>query len=150
MYTRRQSGEDMPGDGTGTAPKKQIRVVAAAVERDGRYLITRRRPQAVLGGLWEFPGGRVEEGEDDATALMREFEHRLGARVRVGRRVSSVAREYSTYVVELHLYACQIEGAELHARNVAELRWVKSDEFEDFEFTPVDEASMSRLLAAEE
>ena len=130
-------------------PKRRIRVVAAAVEREGRYLITRRRPQAVLGGLWEFPGGRVEEGEDDVTALVREFEHRLAARVRVGRKVSSVEREYSTYTVELHLYACEIEGDHLEARNVAELRWVRSDEFEQYEFTPVDEASMNRLLAEE-
>ncbi|HEV8320990.1 MAG TPA: NUDIX domain-containing protein [Myxococcota bacterium] len=139
-------------EGGGNGAKRRIRVVAAAVERarDGRYLITRRRPQAVLGGLWEFPGGRVEEGEDDATALMREFEHRLGARVKVGRQLSSVEREYSTYTVELHLYACEIEGEHLEARNVAEYRWVRSDEFEQYEFTPVDEASMNRLLADRE
>ena len=55
-----------------------IRVVAAVIERDGRYLITQRRPTAVLPLMWEFPGGRVEPGETDADALRREVAHRLG------------------------------------------------------------------------
>ena len=63
-------------------PGRTIRVVAAVIERDGRYLITQRRPTAVLPLLWEFPGGRVEAGETDTHALKREVLHRLGARSR--------------------------------------------------------------------
>ena len=55
-----------------------IRVVAAVIENGGRYLITQRRPTAVLPLLWEFPGGRVEAGETDQDALQREVRHRLG------------------------------------------------------------------------
>ena len=62
---------------------KTIRVVAALVERDGRYLITQRRENAVLPLLWDFPGGRVEEGESDEAALAREVGERLGANVEV-------------------------------------------------------------------
>ena len=56
---------------------RTIRVVAAVIEREGRYLITQRRPTAVLPLLWEFPGGRVEDSETDAAALKREVRHRL-------------------------------------------------------------------------
>ena len=58
---------------------RTIRVVAAVVELEGRYLITQRRSTAVLPLLWEFPGGRVEDGETDAHALKREVRHRLGS-----------------------------------------------------------------------
>ena len=67
---------------------RTIRVVAAVLERDGRYLITQRRSSAVLPLLWEFPGGRVEEGETDAHALKREVSHRLGAEIEVGKLIS--------------------------------------------------------------
>jgi len=61
---------------------RTIRVVAAVIEREGRYLITQRRPTAVLPLLWEFPGGRVEESETDAAALKREVRQRDDAVVR--------------------------------------------------------------------
>ena len=57
---------------------KTIRVVAAVIERGGHYLITQRRATAVLPLSWEFPGGRVEDGETDHDALRREVRHRIG------------------------------------------------------------------------
>ena len=60
------------------------------IEDRGRYLITQRRPTAVLPSLWEFPGGRVEEGETDEQALAREVLYRLGVSVEVGQLVSFV------------------------------------------------------------
>ena len=58
-------------------PKQVVRVVAGVVERDGRYLITQRRETAVLPLQWEFPGGKVEQGEKDEEALQRELRERL-------------------------------------------------------------------------
>ena len=83
--------------------KKIIRVVAAVVERDAHYLITQRRAEAVLPGLWEFPGGRVEAGESDEQALARELGERLGARVLLGRKIGERHHAYAGYegMVEL-------------------------------------------------
>lgn len=123
-----------------------IRVVAAVIERDLCYLITQRRPTAVLRLLWEFPGGRVEEGESDEQALKRELRFRLGVEVVPGRLMSFVTHTYERYVVELYLYECQL-GLEAPADlNVNAFRWVKSSDFEQYPFTPADEASMSQLL----
>lgn len=128
-------------------PSSSVRVVAAVIERDGKYLITQRRASAVLPLLWEFPGGKVEPGEGDAAALEREVMHRLGARVRPGKLISSVMHPYERYTVELFLYACTLEpGDEPEARVVASFRWVSSTEFDQYPFTPADEASMSKLL----
>src|SRR3954462_2726823 len=78
---------------------RTIRVVAAVIEHGGRYLITQRRASAVLPLLWEFPGGRVEEGESDATALKREVRHRLGVDIQSGKLISFVSHPYEHYVV---------------------------------------------------
>lgn len=123
-----------------------VRVVAAVIERDGRYLITQRRPSAVLPLLWEFPGGKVEEGETDAAALHREVRHRLGVDVEVGQLISFVSHPYEKYVVDLYLYECKIEGAPPSPQNVHAFRWASSAEFDQYPFTPADEASMNKLL----
>jgi 8-oxo-dGTP diphosphatase len=123
-----------------------IRVVAAVIASEGRYLITQRRPAAVLPLLWEFPGGRVEAGESDADALKREVYHRISVQIEVGDLISYVSHPYEHYVVDLHLYECRVVSGELKAVNVHDFRWVASDEFDQYPFTPADEASMNKLL----
>ncbi len=125
---------------------KTIRVVAALVERGGRYLITQRRETAVLPELWDFPGGRVEDGETDEGALAREVAERLGASVDVGQLISFVNHPYEKYAVDLYLYQCELLSDHLHCRAVKAYAWVTSKEMESYSFTPVDEASMSKLL----
>ncbi len=128
---------------------RTIRVVAAVIERDGRYLITQRRPTAVLPLLWEFPGGRVEEGESDSEALRRELRHRLDVDIEVGALISFVTHTYETYAVDLHLYDCDLRDEGLRAAAVNAFEWVSSSEFERYPFTPADEASMARLLGVD-
>ncbi|HMJ50794.1 MAG TPA: (deoxy)nucleoside triphosphate pyrophosphohydrolase [Polyangiaceae bacterium] len=129
-----------------TAPRPPIRVVAAVIAEGGRYLITQRRPTAVLPLLWEFPGGRVEAGESDADALKREVHHRLSVAIEVGQLISFVSHPYEHYVVDLHLYDCHVVAGQLRAVNVNAFRWVTSDQFDRLPFTPADEASMNKLL----
>lgn len=123
-----------------------IRVVAAVIERDGGYLITQRRETAVLPLMWEFPGGRVEDGETDADALKREVKHRLGVEILPGQLISFVKHPYERYTVELHLYECTLIGGEPTELNVNAYRWVLSSEFDQYPFTPADERSMNELL----
>ena len=126
---------------------RTIRVVAAVLEQGGRYLITQRRASAVLPLMWEFPGGRVEEGETDVQALKREVMHRLGAEIEVGKLISFVSHPYEHYVVDLFLYECTLMvAATLEAKNVGAFQWVTSAEFDQYPFTPADEASMNKLL----
>src|SRR5258706_10312564 len=128
------------------AHPRPIRVVAAVIAKDGRYLITQRRPTAVLPLLWEFPGGRVEADESDADALKREVRHRLSVDIEVGELISFVSHPYEHYVVDLYLYECRVVAGELSGANVNDFRWVTSDEFDRYPFTPADEASMNKLL----
>jgi 8-oxo-dGTP diphosphatase len=124
-----------------------LRVVAAVIERNGKYLITQRREEAVLPGLWEFPGGRVEEGETDEAALHREVLGRIGCEVEVGDRVAQREHEYDGYTVHLSMFACKlVPGGEPHAKSVKEVRWVGSGEFTEYTFPPADQATMDQLL----
>ena len=107
---------ELPPPSTSSPSGRTIRVVAAVLERDGRYLITQRRTSAVLPLMWEFPGGRVEAGETDQQALKRELNHRLGVDIEVGKLISFVSHPYEHYVVDLFLYECRSRGWRGRAR----------------------------------
>jgi 8-oxo-dGTP diphosphatase len=127
-----------------------VRVVAAVIERDGKYLITQRRDEAVLPGLWEFPGGKVEEGETDEAALHREVLGRIGVDVSVAHKLAERHHAYEKYDVHLTLYSCRLDAApearQPYALRVKDVRWVSSGEFGQYQFPPADQATMDQLL----
>jgi 8-oxo-dGTP diphosphatase len=126
---------------------KTIRVVAAVVEREGRYLITQRRETAVLPLLWEFPGGKVEPGEGDEDALKRELRERLDTEAKVGRKIGEKHHIYDGYEVALALYQTQLdESRPLLPKRVKDFRWVASSEFEKYPFPDADQQTMDQLL----
>jgi 8-oxo-dGTP diphosphatase len=127
--------------------KEVIRVVAAVIDHDGRYLITQRNSNAVLPGLWEFPGGRVEPDENETSCLVREVKGRIGVTVEVGAKLGEHLHDYSGYQVHLTMYSCKLPAeARPYPATVADLRWVTSREFLDYDFPPADEKTMSKLL----
>jgi 8-oxo-dGTP diphosphatase len=127
--------------------KEVIRVVAAVIEHDGRYLITQRQGNAVLPGLWEFPGGRVEPDENETACLLREVRGRIGVEVIVGTKLGEHLHDYTGYQVHLTMYSCKLPAeARPYPATVADLRWVTSREFLDYDFPPADEKTMSKLL----
>jgi 8-oxo-dGTP diphosphatase len=127
--------------------KEVIRVVAAVIEHDGRYLITQRNANAVLPLLWEFPGGRVEDDENETHALLREVQGRIGVEVVVGPKLGEHFHDYTHYQVQLTMYSCKLPAeARPYPATVADLRWVTSREFLDYDFPPADEKTMSKLL----
>jgi 8-oxo-dGTP diphosphatase len=124
-----------------------IRVVAAVIEQQGRYLITQRRSTAVLAGLWEFPSGKVETGETDEAALRRELRERVGVDVDVGASTARRTHRYDGYVVDLVLYQASIAAnQEPRPVRVADVRWVAPPELENYAFPPADQATTDLLL----
>ena len=140
------TGEPLPEYDARMAAR-HVRVVAAVIAREDRYLITQRRPTAVLGGLWEFPGGKVEEGETETAALLREVRERVGVDVIVGACIARRTHDYDGYSVDLSLYQATV-AADANPRpvRVADCRWVKSAEFENLRFPAADQATMDLLL----
>lgn len=129
--------------------RRKIRVVGAMLEREpGRYLITQRSKHAVLPLLWEFPGGRVQEGETDAEALKRELRQRLELEVLVGEEAMATHHEYDTYSVDFHVFHCRLAkpGQELSHAKVNDHRWVTLEEMGSFKFPDADSRTLAKLL----
>ncbi len=102
--------------------------IAVGLLRDasGRFFVQRRPESAMLGGLWEFPGGKCEEGEPLAEALVREFREETGANVVVGERVACVKHAYSHFRITLHAFLCQLDsGSPMPATDLPS-RWVEA------------------------
>lgn len=128
------------------AHKQTITVVAAEIEQDGRFLITQRRPEAILPLLWEFPSGKVEPGESNEEALAREIEERLGATVEVGKPSMFIKHEYADYALDFCVYRCELVSDVIHKRRVNDFRWVSPGEMERYEFPPADAQTIRKLL----
>jgi 8-oxo-dGTP diphosphatase len=126
--------------------RPRIRVVSAEVQRGGKYLITQRSARAVLPLLWEFPGGRVREGETDDEALRRTLHDRIGVQVDVHRRILEITHEYDSYSVTLAVYRCGLGDQDPYPDNVAALAWVSPEEFGDYPFPGADQKTVDQLL----
>ena len=125
----------------------RIVVVAAVVEENGRFLVARRLAGTHLAGFWEFPGGKVQEGETHADALQREISEELHSGVLNARRVLETAHEYADRTVELHFYRCDLTDVPQPALG-QELRWITRDEFGQLEFPPADSELIDGLVNA--
>jgi 8-oxo-dGTP diphosphatase len=122
-----------------------IRIVTAEIERGGAYLITQRRPEAELPLLWEFPGGRVRDGESDGDALRRAVRDRLGVELQVGHRVLHVTHGYDGYTVDMVVYRCAVVG-EPRGQRVHGLAWVRPEQFGAYRFPGADQQTVDALL----
>ena len=128
--------------------KKLIRVVAAEIESDGRFLITQRREHAIFPLYWEFPSGKVEQNETDQHALVREIRERLGVDIQVGSCTMFVKHEYDDYVLDFYVYQCRLDPS-LTPRplQVKDWKWVSTQEMEHYPFPPADAYTIQKLLA---
>jgi 8-oxo-dGTP diphosphatase len=126
---------------------RHLRVATAIIERQGRYLITQRRVAGTLAGLWEFPGGKVETGETDETALERAIRERLGVDAKVGRMRAHRTHHYTGYSVDLVTYETGIPPEQNpRALGVADFRWVAPRELDQYPFPPADQPTTDLLL----
>jgi 8-oxo-dGTP diphosphatase len=123
----------------------RVNVVAAIIRRDGQILITQRHGNVHLGGMWEFPGGKVEPGETLEAALQREIQEELGIKVRVDEEFFLIDHDYPTKSVRLHFFNCTIVAGEAQPLDVADLRWVEPGQLGDFQFPPADEQLIAKL-----
>ncbi|HEX5475261.1 MAG TPA: (deoxy)nucleoside triphosphate pyrophosphohydrolase [Vicinamibacterales bacterium] len=126
------------------APDRTLVVAAAVVEREGRFLITRRLHGTHLEGCWEFPGGKCEPGETLEACLIREIDEELGAPATVGAELLHVHHDYPDRQVDLHFFACRLEQ-DPHPRLGQEMRWISRDDFDALPFPPAD-AALIRML----
>jgi 8-oxo-dGTP diphosphatase len=126
---------------------KRVRVVAAVLRRDGRILVTRRHGHAERGGQWEFPGGKVEPGEAEPDALVREIREELDCAVVVGPLLARTTHRYPDLEVELAFYACTLVGVgEPRLVGAAAMEWAEPARLASYDFCEADLPVLPVLL----
>lgn len=128
----------------GAAPTSRIAVVAAVIEADGAFLVTRRPAGVHLEGMWEFPGGKIDPGETHAQALRREIREELGADVQVHGLLFQTTHQYPDRSVALYFYRCTLAGEPSGVLG-QQMRWVPARELRSLPFPPADEELIARL-----
>jgi A/G-specific adenine glycosylase len=123
------------------APRRALphhTVTAAVLRRDERVLIARRPEKGLLGGLWEFPGGKQQDGEDLPACLRRELGEELGVEVAVDAPLGVYQHAYTHFRVTLHAFECVLVGGEPRPLEASELRWVAPYELPDYPMGKID------------
>jgi 8-oxo-dGTP diphosphatase len=130
------------------ATPEQITVAAAIIERNGKLLVCRRPPGARQAGLWEFPGGKVEPGEDPREALRRELREELGVEAEIGRPREVVLYRYDFAAVLLIFFDTKLLAGEPEPLHHEEIRWVPQGDLSAVNFLQADRELVDKLFSA--
>ena len=128
-----------------TNKKPHVHVAAGIIWRRGRVLIAKRPKGSHLEGLWEFPGGKQEEGESLRGCLEREIQEELGLKVKADHGFLSVDHDYGSRRISLHFFTCIRLAGEPTALQGQQIRWVEPAHLPRFDFPPPDEKAVELL-----
>ena len=129
------------------APPPHYLVTAAVIRHRGRVLITQRPVDKLLGGLWEFPGGKCEPGESLADCLKREIKEELGIKIEVGEQRLTLKHAYTHFKITLHVFEAQWVSGAPRAIDVADFKWVRPGQLSEFAMGKTDRAIAKSLSA---
>ncbi len=125
-----------------------ITVTAGILRQDGKVLISRRPASGLLGGMWEFPGGKVEAGETHAQALERELQEELGITIIAGDLLGKYNHAYTHFKVTLYAYHTLLTAGEIRLLQASETRWVNVNDLEAYPMGKIDRMISRDLLKA--
>lgn len=123
---------------------KTIRVVAAIIVENDKIFATQRGYGEFKGG-WEFPGGKIEEGETPQQALVREIQEELDTEIEVGELVDRVEYDYPQFHLSMDCFLCKIRSGKLVLKEHEDARWLRRDELGSVEWLPADEGVVGKL-----
>ncbi len=115
-------------------PVPEYAVAVGVVHKKGRVLITRRKSEGLLGGLWEFPGGKIAEGETPEEACRREIAEETGLQVSVTERIARVRHAYTHFKIVMDVFCCEVESGRVKLNGPVDFAWVLPPQLEDYPF----------------
>lgn len=126
-------------------------VVAAIIQQGGRVLICQRRQDDTFGLKWEFPGGKVQEGESPAAALARELEEELGVRAQIGAEICRTRHKYSEHAreIELLFFTARLESPNVQNLAFERIVWEEAGQLPAYDFLAADREMVARLAKGE-
>jgi len=126
-------------------PALRVTAVAAAIRRNGRYLIVRRPAKGLLGGLWKLPSVDVQDGRLPYDSLRKHLKEMIGRDVTIDESLGTVRHAFSHRRLELHVYRCHLRGAQAARSARDDIRWVLPRQFGDYAFASVDRKALALL-----
>lgn len=126
-----------------------IEVVAAVIEHEGMFLACRRRPDKAAGGKWEFPGGKIEPGETNEAALVREIQEELGTAIDVVGPLRTDDTTVGNNIIRLVCLRARLQGdVPSHSSDHDELRWVSPSDLSGLDWAAPDLPAVAELVAS--
>ena len=123
---------------------KTIEVVAAIIVRGGKVFAT-QRGYGEWKGWWEFPGGKMEDGESPVEALKREIREELDAEIEVGELLETVEWDYPTFHLTMHCFICTLKSESLHLNEHEAAEWLTHENLHSVKWLPADEGIIDKI-----
>lgn len=123
---------------------KTIKVVAAVIKR-GNELFATERGYGEFKGKWEFPGGKVEEGEEDEVALKREIKEELNASIEVDSYITKIEWDYPSFHLDMNVYLCHLLNPHIELLEAENAKWLDKADIDDEDWLPADQAILEKL-----
>jgi len=132
-------------------PKTRIphhTVTAAVIRQDNKVMIAQRPQNGLLGGMWEFPGGKREPGEELSACLRREIIEELSIEIKVGKPFGIFKHAYTHFRVTLHAFLCTLNGSQPQLKEHSDLRWVLPEDLDEYPMGKIDRQIANKLRQA--
>ena len=128
---------------------KTIEVVAAIIVKGKKVFATQRGYGEFKDG-WEFPGGKIEQGESPEEALIREIREELDVDIRVGRLLETVEYDYPNFHLTMHCFICELLSEEIVLKEHEDAKWLEEDELDSVDWLPADVSLIDKIFAVKQ
>ncbi|MFQ5450041.1 MAG: A/G-specific adenine glycosylase [Nitrospinaceae bacterium] len=143
---RREGVQDRFPPAKTSSPTKKIQVSAAVIQRNGKTYIQKRLPGGLMGGLWEFPGGKIEKDESPEDCLKREIREELGLDISIREKLMTIKHSYTQFRVTLHVFLCRPSAGRIRASSCETWKWVSPGEMERYPFPAANVKILRHLI----
>jgi len=127
-------------------PTPQFRIAVGVIFKKGKVLITRRKSEGLLGGLWEFPGGRIRDGETPETACKRELKEEVNLRIAIDSHLCRVRHAYTHFRIVMDVFCCSYVSGRVRLKGPVDHRWVSLHKLGDYPFPKANHKFMPQLM----
>ena len=125
--------------------KKYVKVVGAVIEKDDKILCAQRNGEKSLPNMWEFPGGKIEDGELPEAALKRELMEEMDCEINVLDKIVTTVYEYDFATIELTTYYAEMVSDSIVLREHQDMKWLSRDELDSVEWAPADIEAIEKI-----
>jgi A/G-specific adenine glycosylase len=124
----------------------QYHIAVGVIYKNGRVLITRRKEEGLLGGLWEFPGGKIKDGESAQAACIREIKEEVNLDVQIERHLAQVKHAYTHFKIVMDVFCCEYVSGRVYLRGPAAFRWIHLNEYRNYPFPKANHKFIPLLI----